>query len=206
MLSSIEEVIGKNSLNAVLEQASLSGFYESVTAARDGKAASLKPLSLLQKNLELSYGARGGQGLAAPEGGWSYAEALNGLGGALRPLLVRFDEAMSDDLNTPVALTELEELLSLKKMDPDETLAALAAMDAVMGLGLLELERADLRLRPKDAAIDGAEIETELERRKAARAEKDFATSDAIRDDLAARGVEVMDGDPLGWDWRLTIG
>ena len=31
------------------------------------------------------------------------------------------------------------------------------------------------------------------------------AESDAIRDDLIAKGVEVMDGDPLGWDWKLDI-
>jgi cysteinyl-tRNA synthetase len=41
-----------------------------------------------------------------------------------------------------------------------------------------------------------------LSERKDARAAKDFATSDRIRDELAAAGVEVMDGDPLGWDWR----
>ncbi len=58
-------------------------------------------------------------------------------------------------------------------------------------------------LRPKDAAISEAEIDDALARRKAARAEKDFATSDAIRDELAGKGVEVMDGDPLGWEWRL---
>ena len=34
---------------------------------------------------------------------------------------------------------------------------------------------------------------------------KDFAKSDAIRDDLIAKGVEVMDGDPLGWDWKLDV-
>ena len=39
--------------------------------------------------------------------------------------------------------------------------------------------------------------------RRDARAAKDFGTSDAIRDELAAAGVEVMDGDPLGWDWKL---
>jgi cysteinyl-tRNA synthetase len=39
--------------------------------------------------------------------------------------------------------------------------------------------------------------------RKQARVEKDFARSDALRDELAAQGVEVMDGDPLGWDWKL---
>ena len=40
-------------------------------------------------------------------------------------------------------------------------------------------------------------------RRKDARAAKDFAASDALRDELIAAGVEVMDGDPLGWEWRL---
>jgi cysteinyl-tRNA synthetase len=41
-------------------------------------------------------------------------------------------------------------------------------------------------------------------RRNAARVAKDFATADAIRDELAAQGVEVMDGDPLGWEWKLV--
>jgi len=54
------------------------------------------------------------------------------------------------------------------------------------------------------AAITEAEIETAIEDRKAARAEKDFAKSDAIRDELSAKGVEVMDGDPLGWEWKLA--
>ncbi len=111
---------------------------------------------------------------------------------------------MSDDLNTPMALTVLEEVASLKKVDPAEKRAAIAAMDAVLGLDLLNLSRADLRLRPKSAAITETEIEAVLADRKAARAAKDFARSDALRDELAAKGIEVMDGDPLGWEWRLT--
>ncbi len=119
------------------------------------------------------------------------------------PFLERFDAAVSDDLNTPVALTVFEEVLALKKVDASEKLAALSAMDAVLGLGLLALDRKSLRLRPKGVEIDEAEIEAMLEARKAARAEKDFARSDALRDELAAKGVEVMDGDPLGWEWKL---
>ncbi len=138
-----------------------------------------------------------------PEGGWTLDSAVDEVGGTLRPLVVRFDKALSDDLNTPVALTVLEELLGLKKMPPGEVLTAVAMMDSVLGLRLLDLARADLRLRPKAAAITEAEIEDALARRRAARADKDFATSDAIRGELAARGVEVMDGDPLGWEWAL---
>ena len=124
-------------------------------------------------------------------------------GAKFAALLERFDAAMSDDLNTAVALTVLEEAVGLKKTDPAEKLAAVATMDAVLGLNLLALDRADLRLRPVAAEVAEAEIDAVLAARKEARAAKDFARSDALRDDLAARGVEVMDGDPLGWEWKL---
>jgi cysteinyl-tRNA synthetase len=123
----------------------------------------------------------------------------------LTELLKKFDAAVSDDLNTAVTLTLLDEVMTLKKVDPAQKLATLAQIDTVLGLNLLTLTRADLRLRPKAAIITEAEIETALASRKEARAAKDFAKSDAIRDDLIAKGVEVMDGDPLGWDWRIDV-
>jgi cysteinyl-tRNA synthetase len=121
----------------------------------------------------------------------------------LAPMLESFEKAVSDDLNTPIALTALEDVLAAKKVDPAAKRAAVETMDAVLGLGLLDLTRTDLRLRPKLATITEAEIEDVLERRKQARADKDFAASDALRDELVASGVEVMDGDPLGWEWKL---
>jgi len=122
----------------------------------------------------------------------------------LTDLLAKFDAAISEDLNTAVALTLLEEAAAMKKVDAGQKRAALAAMDAVLGLDLLIIERAHLRVRPKTAAIGEDDIEATLVRRKEARAAKDFAASDALRDELIAAGVEVMDGDPLGWDWRLS--
>jgi len=118
-------------------------------------------------------------------------------------LLAGFDAAISDDLNTPIALTLLEEAAAMKKVDTSQKKATLAAMDAVLGLDLLTISREALRVRPKAATIGEEAIEARLTRRKEARAAKDFATSDALRDELNAAGVEVMDGDPLGWDWRL---
>lgn len=120
------------------------------------------------------------------------------------PMREKFDAAMSDDLNTPIALTALEEALSVKKVDAGVKRAVVEEMDAVLGFGLFDLTREALRIRPKDAQITEEEIEDALARRKAARAEKDFSTSDAIRDELMAKGVEVMDGDPLGWEWKLS--
>ncbi|MET0587179.1 MAG: cysteine--tRNA ligase [Novosphingobium sp.] len=131
------------------------------------------------------------------------AEPGAAFGEKFEPFLTRFDAAISDDLNTPVALTILDEVLALKKVDPAEKLAAVTAMDTVLGLNLLGIDRAELRLRPKAAVISEHEIESALARRKEARAAKDFATSDALRDELAAKGVEVMDGDQLGWEWKL---
>jgi cysteinyl-tRNA synthetase len=120
------------------------------------------------------------------------------------PILAKFDEAMADDLNTPIALTALEEALAVKKVDGGIKRAVIEDMDAVLGLGLFNLSRTDLRIRPTSVTITEAEIEAALARRKEARAAKEFATSDAIRDVLTAQGVEVMDGDPLGWEWRLS--
>ena len=131
------------------------------------------------------------------------AEAIDVTDRRLTDLLARFDAAMSDDLNTPVALTLLEEAAAMKKIDAGQKRATLAAMDAVLGLDLLTIDRADLRVRPKAATIAEDEIEAILVRRKDARAAKDFAASDTLRDELGAAGIDVMDGDPLGWEWRL---
>ena len=118
-------------------------------------------------------------------------------------IMGRFDAAMQDDLNTPIALTALDEMIALKKVDLGEKLASIATMDALLGLNLLSTERVDLRLQPIGRTITKDAIDDALARRREARANKDFAASDAIRDELIAAGVEVMDGDPLGWEWKV---
>jgi len=121
------------------------------------------------------------------------------------PLLVEFDAALSDDLNTPKALTLLDRVIADKALQPAQRLGLVARMDQALGLGLLALERVDLRIRPADAILAESDVETRITERKAARASKDFATSDRIRDELVAAGVEIMDGDPLGWDWAIQL-
>ena len=118
-------------------------------------------------------------------------------------VLGRLDEAISDDLNTAKALTVLEETFSNKTIEPFDRWGIVKAFDDVLGLELLANRRSAFRIRPKSATITEAQIEAQLARRKEARAARDFATSDAVRDDLAAQGVEVMDGDPLKWEWKL---
>ncbi|MHA6719383.1 cysteine--tRNA ligase [Sphingomonas sp. RS6] len=128
-----------------------------------------------------------------------------GEGHAPEAWLERLDAAVSDDLNTPKALPVLDELLADTRTTPADRLAALAEFDKVLGLRLSELTREELRVRPKGATIDADAITSLLFERKEARVVKDFRRSDVIRDELAAAGIEVMDGDPLGWDWKPAL-
>jgi cysteinyl-tRNA synthetase len=120
----------------------------------------------------------------------------------------KFGLAILDDLNTARALVEFEAILKnigSNRYPGKDLRDTIVHMDSVLGLNLLTLTRTDLRIRPITATLTEAEIEAALAARKEARAAKDFARSDAIRDDLIAKGVEVMDGDPLGWDWKIEI-
>ena len=130
---------------------------------------------------------------------------LTSMGKILSNHLDEFEAAVSDDLNTPRALMCFESLLFEKSIKPHEKGDAILNMDEVLGFRLASFSRSSLRIRPNSAVIEEADIEAALAERKEARAAKDFAKSDAIRDDLIAKGVEVMDGDPLGWDWRLEF-
>lgn len=117
-----------------------------------------------------------------------------GLGRQANEFLGRFEQAISDDLNTAEALVVLEEILAWKTAERDQQLALLAKIDIVLGLGLQTLRRVDLRIRPKDIVISEAEIEDLLAERSAARAAKNYARSDELRDLLKAQRVHVMDG------------
>lgn len=124
--------------------------------------------------------------------------------GALN-ILNRLDDAMSSDLNTPSALTLLDQVLDAKTWSIAERAALLQEFDQVLGLNLLHLTREELRVRPANATLTPEQISDRLVERQQARIVKDFQRSDTIRDELAAAGVEVMDGDPLGWDWKPAL-
>ena len=137
--------------------------------------------------------------------------AENNLDPRLLYQLEQFDAAISDDLNTPRALTHLDLVLEIKNVASSQQLAAVEQMDRVLGLTLLTLSRSDLLARrvlqpePAHFSITASDVEVLIKRRNEARKNKDFEESDRVRDELAAKGVDVMDGDPLGWDWKLEI-
>jgi cysteinyl-tRNA synthetase len=111
----------------------------------------------------------------------------------------RFIEAMNDDFNTPKAFAVLFELVNdLNKAVRDGSADAPAMAYQLKSLaGILGLLQQDpdqfLKGEDKEGAISSGEIEALIEARKAARANKDFAESDRIRDLLAEQGVIVKD-------------
>ncbi len=103
-------------------------------------------------------------------------------------------DALKDDLNTPAAIAELHKL----KGDP----AALKA--GAQLLGLLCLTGAEWAAQEVALAdIDVDAVEALIAKRVEAREAKDFAEADRIRDELAAMGVEIMDG-PEGTTWKVA--
>jgi cysteinyl-tRNA synthetase len=104
----------------------------------------------------------------------------------MAPYQRRFADAIADDLAMPAALAIAHAVASADDLAPIERRALLLDFDRVLGLGLDEpAEETDVDLPAGAAGL--------LERRAAARAARDFATSDALRDELAALGIEVRD-------------
>ena len=136
---------------------------------------------------------------------WQLNPIFGAMDAKLAGIIEQFDTAISEDLNTAVVLTLIDQVINMQKIEVQQKIGALGFFNSVLGLNLVTASRTQLRIRPKAAIITEAEIEAALAARKEARAAKEFAKSDAIRDDLIAKGVEVMDGDPLGWDWKLDV-
>jgi len=121
------------------------------------------------------------------------------LGEGARAYLESFVGHVAQDLATPRALAELWGLLRDASLPPAEALAAAFDMDKILGLGL-----ADAR-REEKAAVDpalSAWIESLVAQRAEAKKAKDWARADAIRAELAAKGVVLKDG-PSGTTWSL---
>jgi cysteinyl-tRNA synthetase len=115
----------------------------------------------------------------------------------LAPLREKFQAAVRDDLNAPRALAVAWEAARSKRLSPAERWALLAAFDEFLGLDLAHAEprRAEVAADPRIDAL--------VAQREAARAAKDFAESDRIRDELAAEGI-VIDDTASGPHWRRT--
>lgn len=126
------------------------------------------------------------------------------------PHAKRFQAAMNDDFNTPQALAVLYDLVNeVNRAGSTETIQLFRSLAAV--LGLLNHSPADVRrtgLRGTDDAaavaadaLSDDQIEAQIQVRATAKKEKDFATADRVRDELAAQGI-VLEDKPDGTLWR----
>ena len=114
---------------------------------------------------------------------------------AQQPHRDAFLAAMCDDLNAPQALAVVWEVVRSRELSDADRRSLLSTFDEGLGLGLAEAVPAEGPAE-SDPRIDGL-----LARRQLARADKDFATADRIRDELAAEGIEIVDT-PDGPRWR----
>jgi cysteinyl-tRNA synthetase len=98
--------------------------------------------------------------------------------------------ALDDDLDLPTALATVREILRAD-LSADERRWLVLDADAVLGL---DLHRVWDDIEPDGDAALPADVQARLEARTAARAARDFARADAIRDELAGEGWDVVDG------------
>jgi len=115
-----------------------------------------------------------------------------------------FEDALLDDLNTPLAIAHIHERvneLNRAKTPEEQAKAKALLLAAGHALGLLEKEPTAWLKGQALSGPSGAEIEAQIAARLAARKAKNFTEADRIRDALAAQGVILEDG-PAGTSWR----
>ena len=120
---------------------------------------------------------------------------------AFDKLKQRFVGALNADLNTSVAVTAVYDVLKAKTNDATK-LAALADFDQVLSLNLMSAAEALRKKEAEEAAASAdPEIDALVAARNAAKKAKNFAEADRIRDELKAKGIEIIDT-PQGTKWR----
>jgi len=131
------------------------------------------------------------------------AEAMGG-----DDFIQRFNAAMDDDFNTPEACAVLfemaREINRLRESDAKAAAGLAARLTSLAGLlGVLQLEPEAFLQAGAEGKVDAAQVDALIAARLQARAEKNWAESDRIRDQLTSMGVVLEDGKG-GTTWRLA--
>jgi len=120
---------------------------------------------------------------------------------AFDALKERFVGALNGDLNTSLAVTAVYDVLKAKTNDATK-LAALTDFDQVLSLNLIEAAKVLQKQQAEEAAASAdPEIDALVQARTEAKKAKNYAEADRIRDELKARGIEIIDT-PQGAKWR----
>ena len=116
----------------------------------------------------------------------------------------RFDAALDDDFNTPIAISilfEISKQINLEKEKDVDFASALSGLLVRLGgyLGILQNNPEDFL--KQGVQLSDEEIDQKIKDRNLARSEKDFALSDQIRDELEAHGI-ILEDSAEGTLWR----
>ncbi len=133
---------------------------------------------------------------------------------AAKPYQAKFREALDNDLNTSLALTALHNVLKGDISDATK-LYLIADFEQVLSLGLIEAAQAEQKKAAEaeaakeaqkdaylaDKGITRAWVDEKLAERARAKSDKDWATADAVRDELKALGIIIKDSkDGASWE------
>ena len=102
-----------------------------------------------------------------------------------------FEAALSNDINTSSAITVVYDVLRSNLNDKTK-LELVKSFDYVLSLNLTRMQGNDEGDSSVDTELEKYILE-KIEERKAAKKEKDFAKADAIRDELAEKGIRIKD-------------
>ena len=112
-----------------------------------------------------------------------------------------FKDALDNDLNTSLAITALYDVLKGDISDATKRYL-IADFDKVLSLGLIEAAEKLAEESNVSADVDVAKIEELIAKRAQARANRDWAAADAIRDELKAMHIVIKDGKD-GATWQV---
>lgn len=116
-----------------------------------------------------------------------------------QPFIDKFKENMDNDLNTSLGITSIYDVLKANISDATK-IYLLNDFDKVLSLDLVRT--ANKLKEEKNSSVDTAKVEELIKKRTEARANKDWATADAIRDELNAMNVVIKDT-PDGITWSV---